>query len=106
MGHADLEVLNAEFTLRFTEIGRRVSDISQRMLSKTLRHMEREGLVSRVAHPVIPPHVDYSLTDLGRSLAAAFRPFWVWADNNHVQLEKAHTDSLAREMSEQKKYVM
>ena len=67
-----LETLEEHGTLRFTEVGRHVGGISQKMLTKTLRDMERDGLVSRTVHPVIPPHVDYTLTDLGHSLGEAF----------------------------------
>jgi DNA-binding HxlR family transcriptional regulator len=55
-------------TMRFTEIRRSVEGISQRMLTVTLRALERDGLVERHMYPVIPPRVDYSLTDQGRSL--------------------------------------
>lgn len=75
-----LEALEERGTLRFTEVGRSVSGISQKMLTKTLREMERDGLVVRTVHPVIPPHVDYTLTELGRELSAAFCGVWVWAE--------------------------
>ena len=55
---------------RFTEIHREIDEISQRMLTLTLRHLERDGLVTRTVHPVVPPRVDYALTDLGRRLRA------------------------------------
>jgi DNA-binding HxlR family transcriptional regulator len=58
--------------LRFTQVGRAVPGISQKMLTQTLRAMERDGLVTRKIHPVIPPRVDYTLTPLGHSLSAAF----------------------------------
>jgi DNA-binding HxlR family transcriptional regulator len=58
-----LETLEAHGTLRFTELGHKVGDISQKMLTKTLRQMEADGLVTRKVHPVVPPHVDYALTD-------------------------------------------
>ncbi|MDQ1185356.1 DNA-binding HxlR family transcriptional regulator [Agrobacterium larrymoorei] len=60
-----LEALEEHGTMRFTQIGKVVGDISQKMLTKTLRQMECDGLVKRTVHPVIPPHVDYSLTHLG-----------------------------------------
>jgi DNA-binding HxlR family transcriptional regulator len=84
-----LETLEERGTLRFTEIGRAVGDISQKMLTKTLRDMERMGLVSRTVHPVVPPHVDYALTDLGRSLGAAFCGVWLWAEEHHGAIEAA-----------------
>jgi DNA-binding HxlR family transcriptional regulator len=61
-------------TRRFTELHRNIDEISQRMLTLTLRHLERDGLVTRTVHPVVPPRVDYELTDLGRSLLAAIEP--------------------------------
>ena len=92
-----LETLEERGTLRFTEIGRAVGDISQKMLTKTLRDMERMGLVSRTVHPVVPPHVDYALTDLGRSLGAAFCGVWQWAEAHHAAIEAARAAFDARE---------
>ena len=57
-------------TIRFNALRRRVSGISEKMLSQTLQALERDGLVLREARPTIPPHVEYSLTALGRELAA------------------------------------
>jgi len=70
-------------TKRFNEIKRAVGGISQRMLTLTLRGLERDGLIKRTMFPTIPPRVDYELTDLGRSLWAAVEPLGLWA-NNHV----------------------
>ena len=84
-----LEVLEERETLRFTELGRIVGGISQKMLTKTVRRMERDGLVCRTVHPVIPPRVDYALTDLGRSLGAAFCGVWIWAEQNRDAVERA-----------------
>ena len=67
-----LEVLEEHGELRFTRIGERVPGISQKMLTQTLRQMERDGLVIRTVHPVVPPRVDYRLTELGGSLSEAF----------------------------------
>ena len=82
-----LEALDDHGTLRFGEIGRKVGDISQKMLTKTLRQMEADGLVSRVVHPVIPPRVEYSLTNMGHSLGAAFCGVWKWAGEHHDRIE-------------------
>lgn len=84
-----LEELTEGGTMRFTEIGRAVGDISQKMLTKTLREMERTGLVTRTIHPVVPPRVDYALTDLGRTLGAAFCGVWLWAAENRGHVEAA-----------------
>ncbi len=92
-----LETLEEHGTLRFTEVGRHVGGISQKMLTKTLRDMERDGLVSRTVHPVIPPHVDYTLTDLGHSLGEAFCGVWIWAEKHHATIEKARAAFRERE---------
>jgi len=84
-----LEALEEHGTMRFTQIGKVVGDISQKMLTKTLRQMECDGLVKRTVHPVIPPHVDYSLTHLGKTLGSAFCGVWIWAETHHAEIEKA-----------------
>jgi len=67
---------------RFTEIATAVDGISQKMLTQTLRSLERDGFVSRTAYPVVPPHVEYELTDLGRSLRQQLRELESWAVEN------------------------
>ena len=67
---------------RFSEIKREVGGISQRMLTLTLRALERDGLVTRTVTPSIPPRVDYELTDLGRSLLAPVQALGNWALSN------------------------
>lgn len=57
---------------RFTELRREIDGISQRMLTLTLRHLERDGLVQRTVHAVVPPRVDYELTPLGATLLVAW----------------------------------
>jgi DNA-binding HxlR family transcriptional regulator len=84
-----LEVLAEKGELRFTRISEAVAGISQKMLTQTLRHMEREGLIARTVHPVVPPKVEYKLTPLGFSLGAAFCGVWVWAAENLTQVEQA-----------------
>lgn len=84
-----LEVLVEKGELRFTRINESVPGISQKMLTQTLRHMEREGLLTRTVHPVIPPRVEYKLTPLGMSLGAAFCGVWVWAEKYLDQVEQA-----------------
>jgi DNA-binding HxlR family transcriptional regulator len=87
-----LEVLTARGELRFTRISESVSGISQKMLTQTLRRMERDGLISRTIHPVVPPRVEYKLTHLGLSLGAAFCGVWLWAEQNLDQVEKARRE--------------
>ena len=84
-----LEALQEHGVMRFTEISRAVEGVSQKMLTQTLRRMERDGLVRRTVHPVIPPHVDYELTDLGDSLSAAFCGVWTWAEANFARVQAA-----------------
>ena len=84
-----LEALNEHGTLRFTQLGRVVGHISQKMLTQTVRQMEQDGLVSRTVHPVIPPHVDYTLTPLGKSLGAAFCGVWIWAETHYAEIQAA-----------------
>ena len=92
-----LEALEEHGTLRFGEVGRIVGGISQKMLTKTLREMERDGLVVRTVHPVIPPHVDYTLTELGRELSAAFCGVWTWAETYHAEVSAARRAFRERE---------
>jgi DNA-binding HxlR family transcriptional regulator len=84
-----LEVLAQQGELRFTRLSELVEGISQKMLTQTLRQMERDGLVGRTVHPVVPPKVEYKLTELGMSLGAAFCGVWVWAAENLERVEQA-----------------
>lgn len=86
-----LEALEESGTMRFSSLARQVPGISQKMLTQTLRDMEREGLVHRTVHPVIPPHVDYTLTKVGLELAEAFCGVWRWAAKHARAVEKART---------------
>jgi DNA-binding HxlR family transcriptional regulator len=87
-----LEALTQHAVLRFSELAREVSGISQKMLTQTVRAMERDGLVIRTVRPVIPPHVDYRLTDLGHGLSEAFCGVWIWAEANVDRIEHARQD--------------
>lgn len=87
-----LEELTEGGTMRFSAIGRAVPGISQKMLTQTLRQMERDGLLTRTVHPVIPPRVDYSLTDLGLGLAEAFCGVWQWAETHLDRIEASRRD--------------
>lgn len=74
---------------RFNEIKRMVGGISQRMLTLTLRGLERDGLVTRTVFPTIPPRVDYELTELGRSLREPVQNLGQWAFTNLPQIQNA-----------------
>lgn len=82
--------------LRFSELGRRIEGISQKMLTQTLRAMERDGLVRRTVYPVVPPKVEYALTDLGHSLGEAFCGVWHWAEAHLAAVEAARSAFDAR----------
>lgn len=77
-----LEVLEAHGQVRFTKLGELIGGVSQKMLTKTLRQMEADGLVLRTVFPVIPPKVEYGLTKMGLSLGAAFCGVWLWAEQH------------------------
>lgn len=76
-------------TLRFTELQHHIPGISQRMLTLTLRHLERDGLVSRTVHAEVPPRVEYELTSAGRTLIDAADGLANWAVTNYPSIEKA-----------------
>ena len=84
-----LEVLTERGETRFTKVGEAVPGISQKMLTQTLRHMERDGLLIRTVHPVVPPRVEYRLTPIGLSLGSAFCEVWIWAADHLPQVEQA-----------------
>ncbi|WP_144759565.1 helix-turn-helix domain-containing protein [Curtobacterium sp. 9128] len=74
---------------RYTVIAARVQGVSQKMLTQTLRALERDGLVTRTVFPEIPPHVEYALTDAGRALRTVLQPLEDWATSNMADVELA-----------------
>ncbi len=82
---------------RFMEIKRAVDGISQKMLTVTLRGLERDGYVTRTVFPTIPPKVEYELTDLGRDLLIPLRALGSWALENHARVVAARQAYDARE---------
>jgi DNA-binding HxlR family transcriptional regulator len=82
---------------RFNELRRAIGDISQRVLTETLRSLERDGYLTRTVHPVSPPKVSYQLTDRGHSILVSFRTLLTWAKENleGIQESRASYD-LAR----------
>nr|WP_255720389.1 helix-turn-helix domain-containing protein [Acuticoccus kalidii] len=74
---------------RFNELKREIEGISQRMLTLTVRGLERDGLIVRTVTPTIPPRVDYALTDLGRSLLEPVSALGDWAIANRAAVERA-----------------
>ncbi len=74
---------------RFSELRRKIDGVSQRMLTVTLRQLERDGLVLRTVHPTVPPRVDYELTPLGATLHATVRSLVGWAEEHEVEVTAA-----------------
>ncbi|MFF3440640.1 winged helix-turn-helix transcriptional regulator [Streptosporangium sp. NPDC002721] len=83
-------------TLRFTELSREIDGVSQRMLTVTLRHLERDGLVRRTVHPVVPPRVDYELTPLGVTLHDTIQSLVSWTERHQNEIAAARADYDAR----------
>ena len=79
----------ASGTLRFSEIRKQVADISPRMLTQTLRHLEQDGLVRREVFPTVPPRVDYALTPLGESFFERVEMLAQWAADHHDEVRAA-----------------
>jgi DNA-binding HxlR family transcriptional regulator len=75
--------------MRFNELRRALGSISQRMLTLTLRALERDGLVTRTVFPIVPPRVDYELTKLGRSLLEPVNALALWAQKNRPGIQDA-----------------
>ncbi|MFB7741060.1 winged helix-turn-helix transcriptional regulator [Streptomyces sp. NPDC056132] len=76
---------------RFTELKRAVDGISQRMLTVTLRGLERDGILTRTVHNIMPPHVSYELTPIGRTLREATAPLLEWSIAHLTQISAART---------------
>jgi DNA-binding HxlR family transcriptional regulator len=79
-------------TMRFSELLRQIEGISQRMLTLTVRNLERDGLVTRTVHPVVPPRVDYALTALGDSLLPAVQPLVEWGRQHRGAIARARAE--------------
>jgi DNA-binding HxlR family transcriptional regulator len=92
-----LEVLVEHGRLRFTRLAELIGGISQKMLTKTLRQMEADGLVVRTVFPVIPPRVEYELTDMGTTLSGAFCSVWHWAEDHRETILRARKAFQERE---------
>jgi DNA-binding HxlR family transcriptional regulator len=95
--------LSVGVRLRFSELHRHIPGISQRMLTVTLRHLERDGLVRRTVHAEVPPRVDYELTDIGTTLIEPARALGGWATESYLRVldsrerfDAAHSGSKAK----------
>ncbi len=86
---ARVVVLLGHGARRFNALRRAIDGISQRVLTATLRDLERDGIVARTVHPTRPPQVEYALTDLGRSLLAPVAVLAVWAHGHRAEVQHA-----------------
>jgi DNA-binding HxlR family transcriptional regulator len=84
-----VDALEGRAETRFGELLARIPGVSQKMLTKTLRQLERDGLVVRRVHPEVPPRVDYRLTPLGESLGEALCGVWRWVEAHHDEVERS-----------------
>ena len=82
-------MLLGERPLRFNELRREIGGVSQKMLSSSLRNLERDGFVLRTVHATVPPRVEYALTDLGRELLIPVAALGEWAIGNACRIEEA-----------------
>jgi DNA-binding HxlR family transcriptional regulator len=79
----------ADGPMRFSELRRFIPDISQRMLTQTLRDLQRDGYIDRTVFPTQPPSVEYRLTELGQSFLTVLNPFIHWAAEHHARIRAA-----------------
>ena len=87
-----LEELTESGVMRFTELRRKIPNVSQKMLTQTLRRLEQNGLVKRHIHAEIPPRVEYQHTELGHSLCMAVCALWMWVEDNAQLMEAARAN--------------
>jgi DNA-binding HxlR family transcriptional regulator len=88
--------------MRFGELRRGIEGISQKMLTATLRDLEKDGFITRTVTPTIPPRVDYELTDMGRELKGPLRAIGEWARDNRHRVEDARHRFADREAEEKR----
>ncbi len=69
-------------TLRFSALRRKIGGVSEKMLAQTLQNLEEDGFVERIAYPVVPPHVEYKLTQLGKEIQVQIEGLTVWLEDN------------------------
>jgi DNA-binding HxlR family transcriptional regulator len=79
-------------SMRYSQIFKLMRGVSQRMLTLTLKSLERDGLVTRTVHPTIPPRVDYALTERGQTLIAPLYALGMWAQQNRTAIEATRRD--------------
>jgi DNA-binding HxlR family transcriptional regulator len=84
-----VHALGVSGTLRHAELARQLGGVTQRMLTRSLRQLERDGLILRRDHGEVPPRVDYTLTELGRGLLVGMLPLWTWVIDNAAAFRSA-----------------
>jgi DNA-binding HxlR family transcriptional regulator len=82
----------AQGPMRYSQIFKMVEGVSQRMLTLTLKSLERDGLVTRTVYPTNPPRVDYELTERGKTLIVPLHVLWTWAQTNRTAIEATRRD--------------
>lgn len=90
-------ILSRTGTIRFNELKRSINGVSQRMLTLTLRNLERDGLVTRTIYPEVPPRVEYGLTELGKTLTGPINALWDWSAEHHGSIIDARSIYDARQ---------
>lgn len=87
-----IHALGIDGRMRFSNLQKHITGISQKMLTKCLRELERDGLISRTVYPEVPPRVEYELTHLGRGLLVQVTPLWYWIANSVDQFKVARAN--------------
>jgi DNA-binding HxlR family transcriptional regulator len=95
-----VHALGVAGTLRHAELARQLDGVTQRMLTRSLRQLERDGLIVRHDHREVPPRVDYTLTTLGRGLLVGMMPLWTWVIDNAAAFRTARSHFDQREDGE------
>jgi len=93
-----IQILSKD-TMRYSALQQRIGGISQKMLTQTLRSLERDGLVQRKVYPVVPPRVEYSLTRLGRTLIDPLRALCRWSEKHLPELQANRARAKAKAVS-------
>ena len=87
----------SERMMRFGELKKHIGDVSPRVLTQTLRRLAQDGLVTRQMFATIPPRVDYTITELGRSLAVSMKPVILWAMENQARIQQSRREGAKTE---------
>lgn len=87
-----IHALGIDGRMRFSNLQKHITGISQKMLTKCVRELERDGLISRTVYPEVPPRVEYELTPLGRGLLVQVTPLWYWIANSVNDFKEARSN--------------